>query len=515
MSGPKTATRYPLLGISVLYGASGFASLALETLWIRECLLRTGGTVLAAALVIGAFFAGSALGNRWGAEVASRCRRPLRRFAVLEAGSAFATVSLFLAVRFGWDSFNEVGFGGSMVLLLMAVLVPAALSGAAFPMLSEALVTGESERVPTGAVLYGSNLVGAACGVIAGAVVLPWYFGMLGAFLCAAGIQWIASGIAWGLARGEPVRSVEPAAPSERLSWQVALFALCGILSLATQGLLISWARQIHPGSLYSVSGVLGSFILGLGLGALIVSVLRRRGHPAAQLLPGFAALSSLMILATPFLGAWLVRKAPEMAGETPVQMVLHTLWWSILLLGPLTTCIGAVFPLSWDLIATPGKHQGQTLGRIVSWNKVGAAAGMVLAGFVILPWLGLVRGTLVVGIAYLALAVCLAAGRRRWGFAALAVAAVSVCLMFRPREPLGLEVGDSAVAAYHGSYGPVSVVDDTRNGSRFIVLNSQQRLNGTATALRSQRNQGWLPMLFASETRRVATIGMASGIST
>ena len=69
-------------------------------------------------------------------------------------------------------------------------------------------------------------------------------------------------------------------------------------------------------------------------------------------------------------------------------------------------------------------------------------------------------------------------------------------------------------IATTTGTYGPVTVVVDSRTSSQQILLNSRQRLSGTQQALASQRHQSWVPLLLCQKPQRVFTFGMAAGIS-
>jgi len=512
-------------GMAAIYAVAGFATLALETLWIRECLLRTGGTVVAAALVIGVFFLGAALGNLVGAKFASANKKPLRAFAILELASALSTLLLFFSSRALWTLIPGANIHSVPAVFAIFIMVglPAALSGAAFPMLSQHVVREPGDRIPSGAALYGANLFGAAFGVLAGGIVFPWYLGMRGAFVSAVLVQVAAALVAWRLSFKvtKPLSEEIAPAPGNLLLIRLGqlLFVVCGFLSLAAQGTLISWVRQVHQGSIYAISGVLSAFILGLGLGALLVSLLTRKGCATKALFPVFSLLAAMILLITPSPGAWLVEHATPLQGNGPIEMLLHSTFWSIVFIGPLTICIGAIFPLTWEMAKGVSHRQGSTLGRIVAWNKIGSALGMFAGAFLLLPLFGVSLTTYFLGWAYLFLVVFFCLLNRDFAFRVsiptILITFFGIYQWFHIPGAMGLTSIDREVATYQGAYGPVSVIENKETGSRSLLLNSKQRLNGTARALSSQHHQGWLPLLFAKDAKRVVSIGMASGIST
>ncbi len=534
---------------------------------MREIALWAGNTAVAATLVMGVFFASAALGNILGGRLISKNTRPLLLYARCEVWAALAALGLFHST--GWMQ-SQVGwipdfFPHAVVLAILLVAVPSFLSGIAFPCLAETFVEDSLHRTSTGGIFYGANLLGAAAGGAAGAVWLPWWLGVKGAFVVAVCLQ-IASGlIARRLARhfktrglavkasgsqsrgNEYLRSdsrakIRPDSPVGRadasskrpvasiqalarsgvsevppwLGW--SLLVISGVLSLGAQGLLVLWVRQVFEGSIYAVGGVLSTFIGGLGMGALAAAALRRRGRNQARLLSWFTLGSSLLLFAVPEIGSRLTTRDVALTAMTPIGMILQSIASCAWLLLPLTFCLGGVFPVAWEWVLARGRSQGLALGCAQGANKLGAAAGAVVSLFVLMPWLGLVRGTQVIAWCYAILTILAALSCRgnRLLIASGATLLVMVGLHQTVREhpELGLTPDIRKIASYSGPYGPVSVVEDTLSGSRQILLNSRQRLSGTRHALSSQRHQSWVPLLFCRELDRVVTIGMAAGIS-
>lgn len=510
----------------LLWALSGFSTLTLETVWMREISLWAGNTVVASTLVIVVFFASAAAGNLLGGRLVAGASRPLGFYGRFEIAAGAAAVLTFAVSQWLWRNPGALpaGLAGQFAAALLLVGLPAGLSGVAFPSLAETFVRGPGERTANGAPFYGMNLLGAALGVAAGGVLLPWWLGVRGAFGVAVSLQVAGGVVAWRIAlraeRRAPPAKKDDAAPLSGgpawLGW--ALLAISGFLSLAAQALLIVWGRQVFEGSVYAVCGVLAAFVGGLGLGALAAAALRRRGRTSAGLLAAFGGGSALGLFLVPMAGAWLVQRNLNFTADTPPGMIAQAIAWSALVLLPLTFCLGGVFPVAWEIARSRAPHEGRVLGTALALNKAGAAAGAVAGLFVLLPWLGLAAGTLVVGWAYLIVAGLTALLDRQfmWSRTAIfgAVAALGIWQSVRSQTTLGLTPALRPVAAYSGAYGPVMVVEDRATGSRQILLNSRQRLSGTRHALSSQRHQSWVPLLLCPQPERVLTIGMAAGIS-
>lgn len=513
---------WPWLGC---YAVSGFCLLTLEMLWMRAVALRAGNTVVAATLVISTFFLAAALGNLAGAWWCRRHPATLRWYGWCELLAGLTALGTFALDR-AWAGHHDAGVSASTVAIAATVLLvalPAFFSGASLPQLMERFVPGDSERANRGGLFYGINLIGAAMGVAIGGVLLPWWFGMAGAFLVVTLLQTAQGAVAWKLAAHTEEQTEKPSAkpkstpPVSAWSWIVP--ALSGLLSLGVQGFLLVWARQILPGSIYAVSAVLAAFLAGLGLGSFTAGFLRRRGMSAPTALALFAGLSAFLLFLVPVAGEILAQNEIDWRGSTPAALLGISLFWGGLSLLPLTLCLGAILPLAWELTQGGAAHEGTIAGATIALNKLGSALGLAAASFILLPMLGLTRGLDVIAWGYAAIALAMllrsgAATRRGLAMGLAVVAAVGIWQTARTPEPLGVHADERALATACGPYGTVTVIENLDTNSHQILLNSQQRLSGTERALSSQHHQSWVPLLFCRQPERVLTIGMASGIS-
>lgn len=483
----------------LLWGLSGFSTLAMELVWMREMTLWAGNTVHAATLVTAVFFTFASLGNLVGARLAERPGQVLRWYARFEVAAGLTSVAGLAACRFLWA-------GDLAPPLVAAILLggPASCcSGVAFPCLSQAFVPGREQRTARAAPFYGLNLLGAAAGVAAGGVLLPWWGGIQNTLWVAASLQILGGVLAW---RMVPCASQAETkgAPGARRAW--LLLAASGLLSMAAQSLMLAWVKQVVEGSVFAVAAVLTAFLGGLGLGALAAGALRRRGYRARSLLGAFGAASAAGLLILPFLLTSLSKQGIVLRGESPWSLLIECTAWCALMLLPLTFSLGGIFPLSWELAGSRWR-EGRVMGAALAVNKLASAAGAAGGLFVLLPMAGLARGNFVLAAGYALIA---AAGNRKALWFALPV----IVAFAWPLPPPGITLQLRELQSRTSAYGPVSVVEDVRTGSRQILLNSRQRLSGTQGALASQQHQSWIPLLFSRKLDRVFTLGMAAGIS-
>ena len=173
----------------------------------------------------------------------------------------------------------------------------------------------------------------------------------------------------------------------------VPLFLFSGATSLVYETL---WERQLHlvvGTSQVAVITVLAAFMTGLAAGGFAAGrVADRIKNPlkAYAILEGFIGLYAVSfpfvvgLLEPIYLGFW--------RGFEPTPTVFATFQFGLLglFLLPPTVCMGATLPLLARFAATRADEAGRQVGRLYGANTLGAVIGVALAGFVLLPNLGL-----------------------------------------------------------------------------------------------------------------------------
>jgi len=197
-----------------------------------------------------------------------------------------------------------------------------------------------------------------------------------------------------------------------------ALFFLSGSASLVYQ---VLWMRSLglfFGSDMYGVAIILGTFMGGLALGSLLGG--RLAEHVRRPLMwygimeigiGGFALfVPSILNLFEPVLRAIY----PESFLETSnLYHVARIMLASGTVLLP-TTLMGATLPLIMRHFARSCSVLGETAAFFYGVNTLGALAGTLMAGFVLLPYLGMYTSTLCTVAVNLAIgASCLFAGLR------------------------------------------------------------------------------------------------------
>ena len=541
------------LAFYVLFTVSGFAGLIYESIWTQYLKLFLGHAAYAQSLVLAVFMGGMAAGAAGCARRSSRLANPLAAYAAVEAIIGLASLAfhpLFATLTdWAYDSLLP-GLGQewlalcAKLLLSCALILPqSVLLGMTFPLMSAGLA--RAHRGSAGeslAMLYFTNSLGAAAGVLASGFVLIDQFGLPGTLLAAACLNLAIALVVWLLARParhEPVRETPDAETGLHLLLAVAFFT--GLASFIYE---ISWIRMLSlvlGASTHSFEVMLATFIFGLAMGGLAV---RRRVDASAepvrllawvQVAMGLAAAATLPVYDSTF---GLMEALLKGLARTDAGYLLFNLSGAgiaALVMLPATFCAGMTLPLITGALLRRGAGE-QAIGQVYAANTLGAITGVLLAVHAGLPLIGL-KGTLLAGaIVDVALGLVLLnflALRKSLVYAGATCAALIVAIM------LGVQLDAHKMTAgvfRHGDIGPsrdASILfnKDGKTATVHLVKYPEAvslRTNGKSDGsinLDPGGERGTdeitmvltaaLPLALKPETRSAAVIGIGTGLTT
>jgi spermidine synthase len=184
---------------------SGMAALGAEVIWTRLMSLMLGGTVYTFSIILAVFLVGLGIGSSVGAFLARQA---------VSARLALGVCQLLLTLAIGWTAWMICrslpywpinpslarspwdAFFLDMVRCLWAVLPPACLWGASFPLALAAVARRDQDPGRLVGGVYAANTLGAIVGALAfSMVIVPWV-GTLGAQRLLIGISLLAGLIA-------------------------------------------------------------------------------------------------------------------------------------------------------------------------------------------------------------------------------------------------------------------------------------------------------------------------------
>ena len=174
----------------------------------------------------------------------------------------------------------------------------------------------------------------------------------------------------------------------------VALFFfLSGLTGLVLE---VVWLRQlqlIFGATTLAVGTVTGSFLGGLGLGALLSSRLSDRLPKKLLVYAGLEATIGLSALTMPFVLSSLGEFQHQWSGGLLYHASIYASMRFLAVFAALalpTACMGATLPLLLSATTRSFGSIGRQTGLLYGINTLGGMTGALLAGFVFLPNLGI-----------------------------------------------------------------------------------------------------------------------------
>jgi spermidine synthase len=446
LDAPRSAPATPVArralveaGVATAFFVSGASALTFEALWFERAGLAFGNDVWASSCVLAAFMLGMAAGHAGAIRFASRLA-DLRVFAALELVAAVSGVT----VVFGLGGV-EAHFGAlasslfdhpvalnslRVVGALLAFLVPSAAMGASLPALTGALAPRDAGYGRVLGLLYGANTAGGVAGVLLTELVFVPGLGLHATALVAAGAELAVAAVAFVAAKrlvlAEPdLATEEPARDPHRVPWLVATF-FAGFALLALE---VVWVRVLTlfvDDTSSAFASILAVVLAGIAAGGFGAAAwLARFPSAAAQTsrvayVTGLAGVGGYLLYPTALQRLYVPEAPPLAVAKIAATLVL-----------PAALGSGALFTLvSAGVRRTVGSGVVAT-GYAAAVNTVGSGVGSLLAGFVLLPWLGMDRAFFVLIALYgvVGVAASFGAPPRRTRWAELAVFAVVLAL--------------------------------------------------------------------------------------
>ncbi len=584
----------PLLYIAFVL--SGAAGLMYESIWSRYLGLFVGHSAYAQIIVLTIFLGGMAVGAILAGQRSERVREPLLWYAIIEVvvavlGLAFDGIYHSVTGAAYAAIFPALPAGTALTVVKWSIagaliLPQSILLGMTFPLMSAGVIrrTGHAPgRVL--ALLYFSNSIGAAVGVLVAGFYLIALVGLPGTLTAAAILNLVVAAITLGVLRlfptsaaplpraaGIPDVESRQTAPSQlpppppelagiplQSLWYLLLFVSFGT-AVASFIYEIAWIRMLSlvlGSATHSFELMLSAFILGLALGALwahrhadrFTNPLHALG--LVQWFMGFAALATLPLYMTSF--GLTANLLTALAAEDPGYRLFNLARYALclLIMLPSTFFAGITLPLITRSLVVAGKGE-RAIGMVYGINTLGSITGVVIAGLVLMPLIGvkllLIQGAVVdmaLGVLLLRIAAgAFAPGRRfAYGSALIMAAVVMYAIVGIPFDRNLLSSGVYRYAAlpdqtrrdviFHrdGRTATISVVRAHPSEQISIITNGKPDASLDTTWLRPMDpsaplhtlagdigTQFMLPLItlaYAPRARTAAVIGHGSGMST
>ena len=501
---------------------------------------------------------GLALGSYTGGKIIDREFNPLAAYAILEAGIGIYCLLLpfFIDLAFPlfqWiylslgDSYTQTSLVRFSVCFAL-LIIPATFMGATLPVLSKFVSREENFIGKDVGTLYSINTFGAVLGAWASAFIFMRLFGVQATTGIAAAVNISIALIIYFLFKPplkERLPFIETSSDKEGPALKkseifiLLSFLLSGLTALVYQ---VVWTRILSlllGSSVYAFSMILSVFILGLALGTVTASRFLDRlsdlvkGYGLVQMMIGFSSLSIIPLFGRiPFVNRWIYENWGQQFQF--IQGANFIIIFGLLFIP--TFFMGTQFPIVIKILATKLETVGQNVGRVYAFNTVGAIIGSFLAGFVLIPALGLqttilsvVFFNVLLGISLLVWGASISFNWKMYVLPGLFVLCVVIANSIPPWDKsvissgsfMPYRIGDLREAELkknkilyfkEGMHTTVTTELST-SGNIFLRVNGKTDAS-LALDMRTQLLSGYLPMLFHPKPESALVIGQGSGIT-
>jgi predicted membrane-bound spermidine synthase len=404
-----------------MFFISGFTGLMYGIICSKELALTFGSMTTTTYTVLAVYLTGMALGAWLGGLLISRTTKSgLVLYALCELCiGIYCVVSpiLFKQIR---DFYVVLALGSAQdtpSLIILQVLcgslmlfVPSVLMGVTLPVMVTELHRKGAGVGAAVSKLYGANILGAAFGaVLSGFLILPFFGVYKSIALSAFGsllIGLVGLKLNKYLVQNNSVNAPQnpPQITSSHATNQKVIQA--GLITLFLTGsvlmlMVVDYMQLlavVAGTSVYDISLMLFSLLIGLAAGVIIArSTLDKRIPPDLILSLLLLILASVMLAGVfqwdslPAIFAHYSNYSYQLSFSGRESVRAFVCW---LMIFPPSLLIGAFYPITLELVvAKNGPLQKiNSIGSAIGLHTLGAAAGAVVGGYVLLPAIGAER---------------------------------------------------------------------------------------------------------------------------
>lgn len=579
-STPHRPPGIPSWALYLCFFLSGIAGLTYEIVWSKYLALFMGSTGEAHVIILSTYMGGLALGAWWFGRRADRSPNPLRLYVALELGIGLMGLiypRLFEPMRALFISVvRTLGLGSgalhlsAILICILTLLPPTILMGGTLPVLGRHMIRSQQSIGQRIASLYYLNSFGAVLGSLLAGFWIIRTVGLEFSLMLAGILNLIVAFSAYLasqlypeaaeipqdellLSDTSPLDAARASFDTEsRRAWTPSRIAIIviGLSGLASMIYEVAWIRLLAlvlGSSSFSFSLMLAAFISGITLGSFLLSFKKSdtgyyRILGWCELAIGLTALVSIFgyqhlpIL----LNHWRTSLVPSEHTYALFQVVQFSICFMVMVVP--TIFMGATVPAASRVVAEGMEGLGRKIGNVFAINTTGTLIGAALAGFAMLPLLG-IRHTIeaavilnvVLGLWVLMSDSTPSSSRlfnkaTAWLFA-LGIPALYLILApewdrkvftaatYRSRvriesmDHFKKMLKDRKFLYYKDGADATIAVSDDSDGTRALLINGKPDASTTGDML-TQLMVGHLPMLMHPNPENVLIVGLGGGIS-
>ena len=534
---------------------SGVSALIYQIIWIRKFGLVFGVHVFSMSTVLTAFMAGLALGALFFGRLVDKRKNPLLLFLTLELGIGLFAVFLPLTFRGLSEVYASISrniplgnYSIQLIRFLLSfffLLIPTTLMGGTMPVIVK-IFTDNIEKVGSRvSLLYGTNNLGAVVGGFLAGFVIIQHLGLNQSGYLAATLNLINAVMVFLVVHftqkldynSEPKIVQDNVSSGKIISSGLLklilwIFAIEGFTTLSYE---LIWSRILIDFSIdksvYFSSTIVISFIFGLSLGSFLVSGYLDKSK---NLLTFLGLIEIFIGLLSVFFLLFFVRLAPKLVDQRSMldswlQTAGKEYFIFFLILTPPTLLMGITYPLVTKLAANNLAFLGRKMGLLGFLDTIGSVVGSFVAGFVMIPFLGVVKSFIITVCINLAIGLLVfivhpvLLGRQK---AAITGITLLIAILMMVRIPSGSytrEWWDKTKRSWFDNnyYESILFFDEGPAGTVTVRkyphglalnINGHNTAYSTSKDLRVNRQLGYMPYLLHPEPKSALVIGFGMG---
>lgn len=434
------------------------SGLIYQTVWVRMLTRYLGSTTAATATVLCVFMGGLALGAWLGGRLADQIKGKLFCYVVIELCVAAGCILMSFLIIFVLGGFyiNFYPWFGSNTLWLtiariafcmICLLVPTALMGATLPFLVAFVAQSEYGFQRGLGHLYSINTFGAVLGVLTTGFFLIGSLGERSSLVFAALLNLLAAFFVYRLDKeslpqeskiGQPemagTSTLKMPTPYRApiMFWSRIAIFVSGFSALAYE---ILWTRFLMlplRTSIYAFSLMLSIFLFGIAFGSWLSTRFKISDtRPAAmfalfEILIGFLTATGMMVFLL------LGQVSNGFTGGYGFGILT-----SFLIVFPVAVVFGWQFPLAVRCCLSDTSRPGRETGWAYFANTSGAILGSVLAGFLLIPFIGTAGSFMIIAVVNTVIGIvflCLISRKERGNLPVLAGLLIAIFILMTVR---------------------------------------------------------------------------------
>ena len=419
--------------VCLVFFFSGFAALIYQVLFSKILSYTFGSNSSAIYTVLATYMGGMAIGAWLGGKIVHIKLSPLKTYALIEIFIAiycFLSPAIFDLVQNIYVSFGQ-GIHSEQINLdifrfmlgVVVLLIPTILMGITLPVLIQHFKFRRKNYGNSIAILYSYNTIGAAMGaLISGYFIIPM-IGIKNTINLAVWINLLAAGIAYIYANSQSYTHISEELPDKSSTTQSSksslintslsfvIVMIIGFVCLGLETVYVHMLAIVAGNSVYAFSLMLFTFLIGLGLGSEFSRQLMVKNINVIYficMLSIFLCLTIILTLFTwdqiPEYFASFVHLLPYLDTFAKREFIRGLVCFLVMF--PPAVIIGCLYPICLQYVSNMSRGiKIQAISSAIALNTIGNILGVLIIGFVILPYFGSMNSIIL--LAYLSFIIC------------------------------------------------------------------------------------------------------------